>query len=522
LITVSNDFLNAHSANNRLWKLKVEVKRNTPFAVPVDISDRVNSNDIDFDWERRSASATLEIDNFDYSLSPLNQNSTTNQVAGVYDPLFDSNHTIEIWEGLLTTTGYQYVKKFTGVLGDEIDADTIPGMIVLTARDRSKLLQDAYIFQSKTYSPAAGPNLTIAEYVIQDLITTFLPSESITLQVDTPTNYVVGRPDRPYTAKDINLWDAIQQISDTFNFAVYFDENGILHLKKIIRDFSTVSSVYTFDESKVSKSRVSTSDSDVRNHIMLRVTGLDPIEKKNQDSIDKYGRRYFEVHRSMANIVATAEQAHELVDNILRDLSYVTPIDRLEMPLFPLIQTGDIVSLVNSKLGQDAITYKFRVVNIKDSFSKDKKRTNVQVKGYSTFNPINTPAPNPPTNLAGQTMTRKIQNYPNSGWTGQEKSYYYPLLTWTRPVTDVSGNALTNEFGGYTIYRRGPGESNFYAMASIKSYIAPSNLIVDYCYDYTAVPGNNEYKMVAISKYGKLSSETGILTINKPANTFQL
>jgi hypothetical protein len=516
MISGSAAFNNALSANNRMWKIKVTVTRNDVGAIPFDISDRVNSCEIDFDWEKRNGTASLEIDNYDFSLSPLNQTSATNLVGGVYNPLLDSNHVIEIWEGLLTTNGYEYIKKFTGLLGDEIDADSYPGIIRITARDKSKLLQDTYIYQSKTYTPVGAATLPLPEYVIQDLINTFLPSGNITLQVIDPTNFVVGKPDQPYTAKNTNLWDAIQTISDAFNFAVMFDENGTLQMKKIIRDLSTATPVYTFDESKISKDRVSVSDADVRNHIMLRVQGLDIIERKNDDSISRYGRRYMEIHRSLSYLITTAEQGNQLVDNILKDLSYVTPVDRLEMPLFPLIQPGDIVSLVNTKTGVTTQAYTYRVVGVRDIFSKDKKRTELNIKGYNNINPSTSIAPNAPTNVTGQTLARTISNYPNSGWTGKEKTTYFPLLTWTPPTQDISGNALPNNFGGYTIYRKGPGDAGFYPIASIASYLAPQSLVVNYFYDYTAVSGNNQYKITAINKYGKVSAESAIVTINKP------
>jgi hypothetical protein len=519
MLTVSQAFTTALSNVNRIWKTKVTVTRNYTGAVPLDISDRVVSCTIDYDWEKRNAQASLELDNFDFSLSPLNQSSATNYVGAVFDPLLDSNHTIEIYEGLVTTNGVEYLKKFTGVLGDEIDIDTYPGTVQLTARDMSKLLQDTYIYQSKTYSVGSGNALPIAENVIKDLILTFLPSGNIVVSVDSPTNYVVGKPDSPYTAKDINLWDAIQQISDAFNFSVMFDEGGVLRLKAIVRDLSTVPPVYSFNEALMVSDRASTSDSDVRNHVMLRVQGLDIIEKTNDDSIAKYGRRYFEITRSMANIIKTAEDGHRLVDSILQDLSYVTPVNKVELPLFPIIQAGDVVSVVNTRIGTDAATYRYRVTSVRDTLSADKKRTSLSLQGYNIFNPSTVPAPKAPTLLSGSTISRSIQNYPNSGWSGNTRSTYYPLVVWTPPVQDISGNAIASNFGGYTIYRKGPGDTGYYPTASIKSYNQATGTYVNYWYDYTAIPGVNQYKMVAINKTGKVSAESSVLNITKPSDT---
>lgn len=517
MISVSNNVMSSLSARNRFWKLKATITRNNANAYPVDISDRVIASDIDFDWERRNGSASLDLDNYDYSLSPLNRSSLSNQVAGVFDPILDSNHILEIWEGILTVDGYEYVKRFTGVLGDEIDSDTYPGTVQITVRDKSKLVQDTYIYQSKTYGVVSGQPLPIAEKVIQDLLDVFLPNEKIILSVDSPTNFVVGKPGSPYTAKDVNLWDAIQQISDAFNFSIMFDEDGILRMKNIVRDLSKVTPVHEFNETQLVKDRLSTSDSDVRNHVKLRVQGLDPIEKKNQASIDKYGRRYFEIHRSLANLISTAEQAHALIDNIMQDLNYVVPMDRIEMALFPIIQVGDVVTLVNSRQGVDASTYRYRVSAVRDTFEKDKKRTSATLSGYSVYDPATVPAPKPVTNIGSSRITRAIQNYTNSGWVGLTKSSYYTRLTWTPPAYDVSNNALTAGFGGYTIYRKGVGDTGFYPVANIKSYIQPLNLVVDYWYDYTAIPGVNEYKIVAVNSVGKVSTEVHV-TATKPAD----
>lgn len=520
MISVSSEFTTALNSNNRLWQIKVQVTRNTSGATPVDISDRIISCDVDFDFDKRNAQASLQIDNYDYSLSPLNQSSTTNQVGGVYDPLLDSNHTLEIWYGLLTTSGYEYIKRFTGVLGDEIDADTYPGIIQLTSRDKAKLLQDAYIYQSKTYAPSGGTTLPLAENVMQDLINTFLPSGGITINVVNPTNYVVGAL-QPYTAQNVNVWDAMQTLSDAFNFSVMFDESGNCNMKNIVRDLSTVSSVYSFNETNLTKDRVSTNDSSVRNHIKLRVQGLSDVEKTNDNSINRYGRRYMEVHRSLSMLITEQAQAVELVDNMLKDLSFVHPVDNVEMPFFPLIQIGDIVSVTNSDLGTDSTTYRFRVTSIKDSFSKDKKRTTLDLQGYMTYSPATSPAPNSPTGLSGNTITRKIQNYTGSGWSGNSKTTYYPYLSWTPPTADVSGNALTNDFGGYTIYRKGVNDSGFYPIAAITSYIAATNNIVDYFYDYTAPTGNTQYYIKSINRTGQQSSGSATITVNKPADLIQ-
>lgn len=518
MFLVTNAFKAAMSANNRIWKIMVKVKRNDVDAPDIDITDRITDYGLSFDFERRSGTVSLEIDNYDYSLSPLNRDSQQNQVGGVYNPLLDSNHEVKVYVGILTDSGYEYIQRFTGYLGDEIDADTYPGTISVTARDKSKLMQDTYIFQSKTYGTASyGVGMTL-ETVIQDMVDQFLPNSGIIVTVPTPTLQTVGRPDQPYTAKDTNLWDACQLLSDAFNHELRFMEDGTLRLRKVEHDLHTVTPVITFDESMMTKDRISLSDSDVRNHIVLRVQGLDPIERKNEDSIAKYGRRYMEIRRAVANILTTQEQAHEFVDGLIKDMSYVTPVDQLELPLYPIVQIGDIVCVKNTRLGTDPTYEIFRVTRIQESFGATKKRTSLSLQGYIRVDINATPAPKPVTATNYEIVDRVIQNYPNSGWVGSEKKTYFPMIKWQAPTQDVTNANLALEFGGYTIYRKHSSESNYYPIASIKSYIAPLNLKVNYFYDYTAKAGISAYKIVALNKFGKTSTEA-TLSVNVPQTT---
>jgi hypothetical protein len=502
------------SLNERRWKLKVEITRNDIGSPSIDITDRVIDCNISFDYERRNGSATLTIDNYDYSLSPINRESSQNMVDGIYNPLFDSNHTIKIWEGIMVAGGaYEYVQRFTGVLGDEIDAETFPGTLTLTARDKSKLLQDTYIFQSKSYGSSGKLLGMTLGNVVQDMITEFLPSAGITVSVASGSGQVaVGTPSQPYTAKDTNLWDACQTLVDAFNHELMFFEDGTLLLRKTEKDLHTVTPVATFSENDLVSNSFGMSDADVRNHIMLRVQGLDPIEVKNEDSIARYGRRYMEIRRAMANIITTKEQAHDFVNGLLKEMSWLAPTSDLELPLFPTIQIGDIITVSNTKLGIDPTFDIFRVVGIQESFSATKKRTTMNLKGYVRLDIADTIAPKAPTGLSHAVYTRDIKNYPNSGWFGSTKVTSFPKLLWTPVTQDVNNNPLPPDFGGYTLYRTNTTyddpNAKWYPIASIKSYIEPLSLSVNYFYDYTAPVGVNSYKIVALNKFGKKSAES--------------
>lgn len=461
MIPVSDAFKQAYDSNSRLWKLKVEVQRNDIGAPWVDISDRVESCTISFDYERRNGTANVNFDNYDQTLSPLNRESPTNFIGGVYNPLFDAMHKIRISEGLLTANGWEYVTKFTGVIGDDINVDSYPNQVSVSCRDFSKYLQDTYIFQSRTYK------LLVVENVIQDMINQFTPDLGIKVVLGNPTKFMIGRPDNPYTAKDTNLWDAVQSLADAASHDLMFLEDGTLMLKKSVKKFDDQTPVAIFDESQLVKDQLSLSDADVRNHIVLKVTGLNPIEKKNAKSIEKYGRRYMEVHRAMANIITTAEQGNQLVNDMLYDMSFVAPQEEVEVPLYPHIQVGDIVAIDNTQTGVDSTYEIFKIVKVQDTFSATNKRTSLTLKGHTDYTPEDSTPPLPPTNLRASLITRTVKNYNMSGWYGIQKVTSYPYLQWSAPTSNVSGTAIPVDFGGYSIYRKDDLYHNMIATGNI-------------------------------------------------------
>jgi hypothetical protein len=121
------------------------------------------------------------------------------------------------------------------------------------------------------------------------------------------------------------------------------------------------------------------------------------------------------------------------------------------------------------------------------------------------------------------------------------------MLTWTPPTTDVSGNALADDFGGYVIERAtqisGSQSSHLIVpsgsisngwswstIASIPSYIGALNRNVDYFYDYSSATvlenytnagytGNSvnlQYRISAITTKGSKSITTSSHTVSLP------
>jgi hypothetical protein len=322
---------------------------------------------------------------------------------------------------------------------------------------------------------------------------------------------MIGKPGEPYTAKDIRLWDAIQSVADVSSHELRFLEDGSLRLKLIDREIQMIEPVAHFTEFDLIKDNMDTSDADIRNYIVMKMQGFDPIEKKDAESIAKYGMRYMEVQRGLSKIFNTVEQAHQLAEEILMDLSKIHPQERIEIALNPLIQVGDVVTLENKRLGTNALKIKYVVRKVSHSYSADNKRTSLTLEGYQSNFVNNSPTPQFVTNLRYEMLERVIQNYQGSGWTGKEKKIYYPRIMWNRPTKYTDNTTLENNFGGYIIYRKPKDSSptNWYAVASIQSYISGLDKEVNYFYDYTAdenTPYN--YKVKAISKYGKSSEDS--------------
>jgi hypothetical protein len=542
MLSATSNFSSALNNPVRNFNIMAQITRNTSGSVPIDISDRVLHYTTTHDFESRSGRLDLTLDNYDYTLSPQNRGSSINKVGGVYDPILDSNHKVEIFEGIQIADGsYEYVKKFEAYIGDEIDASATQPEIQLSCRDKSKLLQDKYIYQSPTYA------LFLVEQVIQDMLDSFAPELGITLQVPTPTQYMIGRPDTPYTASDTNLWDACQLLADTASQELRFMEDGSLIIRPVIRDWTKLPVNLQIDESSLTDDETQITDSDVRNYIVVKIQNFSPVIAQDQASIDKYGFRYMEVTRSVTDLITDASQAVELANNILWDLRFARPNQTSEIPLHPLVQIGDIVQIQNSRLGTNFTDDLYKVVTVTNDYQKDRKRTKLVMLGYDEFVSDTGIAPNTPTAFASQIQTRTIQNYSGSGWDGYEKDTYFPMLTWTPPTKDVSGNALADDFGGYVVERAtqisGSQSSHLIqtsgsilndwtwsTIASIPSYISALGKDVDYFYDYSSstvldsytnlgYTGNSvdlQYRISAITTKGSKSSTTSSHTVSLP------
>lgn len=506
MLSVPSEFSNALNSTTRNFNIMVQLTRNTSGSVPIDISDRVLSYTTTHDFETRGGRLDLTLDNYDFTLSPQNRTSSMNLVGGVYDPLLDANHKVEVFEGILiNSSNYEYVKKFEGYVGDDITVNSLQPQITLSCRDKSKLMQDRYIYQSDTYA------LYLVETVIQMMIDRFAPDLGITLQVPpSGTSFMIGRPTQPYTASDTNLWDACQLLADTASQELRFMEDGSLVIRPVIRDWTTLPVAMSVDESTLTDDSSSITDADVRNHIVVRIQNFPKIVAEDTDSIAKYGFRYMQVTRSVSDLLTDPAQGTELANNILWDLRYARPSQTSEIPLHPLVQVGDIIKIQNSRLGTNFTDDLFKVLTVENDYSKDKKRTRLTMQGFDKYVSSKDTAPQPIKFLVPSVQAKAIQNYDNSGWTGYEKDTYYPKLSWTPPTGNIANQPLPANFGGYLIERAtqlsGNSSGNHIVsnwtwnpISAIPSYIDALGYPVDYFYDYSAISVLEQYKQAGLT-----------------------
>lgn len=481
---------------------KILVYRNDYPDVPVDISDYVEEVSINVDLANRNSVCKITLNNEGYLFSPKNKTSPFNLVDGEYNPLIYPNHVVKVYIGLVTTEP-EYWLLFTGITGDEISVSENATKLYLSVRDFSKRLQDTYIYLSKSY------DYQLAEDVIQGLINE--NGLDVSLKVIGQTNFLIQH----YQVRDNNLWDAIQKVADLMGWILMFNEEGILILKE---EKGGDSPDLVIDESIFEVEELTMSDADIRNDILVRAEtpdGVITVNVKDDASIAEFGRRFMQVDRSLSSMIYTYDQAYNLAQRILDDLSWLHSVYRVNgMPIFPPIQVDDLVAVVSERTGarQEEL---FKVVSIEHIVSATQKRTNLYLKSYKKRSPISYKTPLPPSNLSSSILSWKISNYPNSGWTGKTKTIYYPKVTFSKPTKNTDGSDLL-DLVGYVVSRSEKSSNEgFIDLRSFPSKDANGNDIT-YFIDYSAGHGKKWYRVASVNSKGVKSSYSDVLEVEIP------
>ncbi len=496
------------SSNLRNYIYKVYIYRDDYPTTAIDISSRTEEITIEDDFEARVITASLVIDNSDYTMHPGAQASSINLVGGVYNPLLYPYHKIVIQFGVVTSAGNEYWTNFTGLLGDSIDTQTMPGKIILQVRDMSKKMMDTFEPLGEIVYDYSTP-----ETIIQDVLNRYYGS-SITFTFEATNSSVT-----PTRIQQENIWNFCQKIADATMSILKFNESGTLELKQKNKSLIVDR---TFNENEIERESLSLTDADIRNHITMRLVdaegnSIGPIVVKNQNSINQFGTRKMEISQNLSGIISS-DNAYQMAQEILDDLSWIHNITRVSIPLFPPIQTDDIVAITDGKAGLDESSELFKVIGITHNYSADRKRTELYLRSYKQITPQQTNTPKPPTSFAQEQnwIEWKISNYPQSGWTGTSETKYFPKLIWNKPTLNEDNSPLTN-LAGYLIYRSDVSSSSGFKL--LKNIPAQTSLVTDITsyIDYSAKPLTTYwYKIQAITTDGNKSSDSGVIQVNVP------
>lgn len=417
------------------------------------------------------------------------------------------------YETVVAESPQGMVPIFTGLTGDDIEEDVNTGTIVLGCRDFSKGLQDIFVSLSKSY------DYVVLENVIDDLLRTYLPDSIIHSNwgeiefISQPTYYLI----KHYQLKNINLWDALQQLVSSIGWYLMFDESGILWLfdrkKQEVADD-------IFDEDIITIETLNLTDADVRNDILVKAetpSGIIQVRVQDNDSIRDYGRRFMEVDRSLSSFIYDQETAQKLANAILEDLRYPRGMVNITLPFYPIIQLGDIIGINSQKSGLQSIDQLYKVIGITHTLSDTTKQTVLKAQLFKNIWVATSITPSPPAGLTAEIVTRTVNRYPGCNWPAEEKGrvFYYPKISWSYPTTNTNGTEIVG-LVGFNIYRSTDG-SNFTFVGFVPAVLSGADLSVNWFIDYWSGPGTFYYRMESVNRWSKKSPPSESIIVEVPS-----
>ena len=488
------------STTRQIWGQVVITRRSNNSLV--DITTACVDVSVTPDYEARSTTASFTLNNTDQQYSPADQSLALNNVSGTYDPLIWPLNYVAIYANVATPSGTTAIQLFQGVLGDQIDTTSIPGQISVQCRDNSKRLQDVYIFLSPYYERM------IAEDIIANLLQTYAPW--VQFNVPVPSNYLIVTYNQ---ASNTTLWDAIQNIADVMGWRLWFDETGVLQFAAIPVTATPSDVVMDLSTHILSSDKLSFSDANIRNDIWVKAESpyngdILVANAVNQGSINMFGDRYYEADRDLTAYISTQAQAQQLANAICQRLSFLQSTDAVTLPLWPLLEVGDFVTVDNSFTGMTSNEYIYIVETIQHSLSPTQKETAVTLTSYTDLIKPSGTAPASPSNLTATIVTRNSTVYAGSGLSGGNVVVYsYPELQWAMPST-------ANLYG-YTIYRAVGSSGTFYPADDFRAQNAQGDWITSWI-DYFPVVGSGSYYIMAYDFAGIMSSASNTITVVTP------
>src|SRR5690606_26096701 len=232
-----------------------------------------------------------------------------------------------------------WINCFEGYLGDDIQIEG--HQLKISARDKSKRLQDAYIAEKKTYDFSNG---CAAEDLIQTIIDDFVDNPP-TLCCPVPSGITFDRMEVEY----VSVWDAIQNIARQMGWFLGYMWNGTEFALSFIEPprGKTTSDldIVLFVIYHVS---LYITYADIRNLLVLTYRDKNTGERRtlsykdypqlrNDTSKNEFGGQYriMEIEEADTSLIDTEEKALAFGAKCIWDLSELSATDKLDLPLLP-------------------------------------------------------------------------------------------------------------------------------------------------------------------------------------------
>jgi hypothetical protein len=330
--------------------------------------------------DNRNATASVTFEDFEHELKLS------------YSELFKASNQLKVY--IKQNEIWRFV--FHGIIGDDTGKVTehANGNISLNqVRDLSKILMDDYIGE------ADHEYQGWAEEVLQEILNDRFGENIFNLKVPAQSGFWI----ESYIPEYTSAWDALQKIADHIGWDLRFlfdERTNTFRLTFYMPERDPIFYDWQFEQDVLDSESVNNSDADIRNVIRIRnqKKAID-ITVEDQESIDELstningksigGRRYMEINEKETSLIDTEQEAINLGNSILYDLSNKPEKSKIKLrnkrSVFFNLEIHDSVQVINNtqrKAPQLFIVDSYSWTAQKDGFSTQLNVSNKVTIGY--------------------------------------------------------------------------------------------------------------------------------------------
>lgn len=380
------------------FRVSVRVKVQNGSGSMVDLSSYVERVILEQDIDQQAAGATVEFrrsGSATQSLSPFREDSTLNRLNDntTYSPLLDVGRRVTIETATtavgVAASGTAWKMMFDGYL-DETDASK--PTVTIQCRDKACLLIDRWIESDSQYGDVGSP--PDLEVVIQQILDQWYPPDNtIVLHTPVSPSFAV----KPYTQQPESIMDAISTLAGLPGWAIGYkwnESDSAFQLTMFEPDRDKTVPDFTFDPDRyIDVKKLSVNRSDIRNKGKLWYypngsSGKLAVTKDAFSSQSRYGIRFIGIDESGTSPIDTEEEAQNLLDAIISDLSEPKAEQEVEMHFFWAAELGDLYRFSANSVHYDT-NQDWAVTGIRHELSMDTQRTTLRVRGNPAANYFN-------------------------------------------------------------------------------------------------------------------------------------